>query len=257
MQPYHLSTLKDFVIISVSALFRSEAAKNRLGLIWWVLEPFLMMLAFYVVFGLVLQRGGEGFVFDLLVGISVWTWFSASVDRGMMSIIRASRLIQQVYVPKYLPILVDLLFEFIKFIIVLTVLLILLATINSVYLQWLFLPLLISVQALFILGCGLVAGAMLPFLHDLKFVLTLCLRVGMFLSGVFFVVDERIPEPYRDCLMLNPMTVLITSYRNILIDGSSPHLSSLSAVAVLSIVLIFLGLALLRRFDCLYPRVLA
>jgi len=86
----------DFIRVNVSADFRLEAAQNRLGVFWWFMEPLMMMAIFYVVFGLVLERGGNGFVYYLLVGISSWMWFTSTVTRTMNSISRSAQLIQQI-----------------------------------------------------------------------------------------------------------------------------------------------------------------
>ena len=56
---------------------RAEAARAYLGVLWWVLEPLLYICVFYVVFGILLDRGGQGFVSFMLCGLVVWRWFSS------------------------------------------------------------------------------------------------------------------------------------------------------------------------------------
>jgi lipopolysaccharide transport system permease protein len=48
---------------------KSESARSYLGMLWWILDPLMYLAIYYLVFGVVLQRGGEGFVGFLLCGL--------------------------------------------------------------------------------------------------------------------------------------------------------------------------------------------
>ena len=50
--------LIELVLFSTYAELRAEAARSYLGLLWWVLEPALMMGAFYLVFDVILKSAG-------------------------------------------------------------------------------------------------------------------------------------------------------------------------------------------------------
>ncbi len=246
----------DFIRVNVSADFRLEAAQNRLGIFWWFMEPLMMMAIFYTVFGLILERGGEGFVYYLLVGISSWLWFAATVTRTMHSITRSARLIQQIYIPKYLLPCVAVCVECLKSFIVFGLLLLLLAGLNGITFSWFYLPVIFITQLLFSAACGVVMAALVPFVNDLKFVVQLGLRALMFLSGVFFLIDDRIPEPYASYLMLNPMANIITEFRSVLVDDTAPTWTTIASINGLSIALLVIGFALIKHFDRRYPRVL-
>ena len=109
-----------FQLISykVYAELRSEIARAYLGILWWVIEPVLYMLAFYVVFAVVMQRGGEGYIVVLLTGLVAWKWFDATVRSGANAISANQGLMQQVYVPKYIFPAIVILTNLIKFVIV-------------------------------------------------------------------------------------------------------------------------------------------
>lgn len=246
----------DFIRVNVSADFRLEAAQNRLGVFWWFMEPLMMMAIFYVVFGLVLERGGNGFVYYLLVGISSWMWFTSTVTRTMNSISRSAQLIQQIYIPKYLLPCVAVCVEFLKSMIVFGLLLALLAGLKGVTMSWLHLPTIMLTQLLFSAACGVVMAGLVPFANDLKFVVQLSLRALMFLSGVFFLIDDKIPEPYVDYLLLNPMANIITEFRNILVDGMAPNWPLILTINGVSILMLAIGFGLIHHFDRRYPKVL-
>ena len=74
---------------------KSEASRNVLSYVWWILEPFLYMLVFYVVFEMLLNRGGENYTTFLITGLIPWMWFMKSVSGSSGSIINSHALITQ------------------------------------------------------------------------------------------------------------------------------------------------------------------
>lgn len=246
----------DFFRLSVVADFKSNAAKNRLGYIWWLLEPLMMMAVFYFVFGMLLQRGGPGYIYDLLVGVTLWIWFANTVTRTMESLGRSSQLLQQVYVPKFLLPLITVVSEFLKSIVLVALLLLILALGKGISPSWSWLPLLLAMQLLLAAACGVFVAVFLPFIHDVKFLVQMGLRVAMFTSGVFYRIDEAIPEQFREYLLLNPLASLISEFRQVLVEGAAPDWTWLAYVTGFSIILLAFGLMLLVKYDRHYPRLL-
>lgn len=246
----------DFFRLSVIADFKAGAAKNRLGYMWWVIEPMMMMAVFYFVFGLLLQRGGPGYIYDLLVGVTLWTWFSNTVTRTMQSLERSSGLLQQVYVPKFLLPLVTVVSEFFKSIALVLLLLVVLALGKGIAPSWSLLPILLALQLLLAAACGVFVAVFLPFIHDVKFLVQMGLRVAMFTSGVFYRIDEAVPEEYRQYLLLNPLASLIAEFRQVLVEGATPDWGWLAYVCGFSSVFLIFGLLLLVKYDRYYPRLL-
>ena len=52
----------DIIFYKTWADLRAEASRAYIGFLWWFIEPILYMGTFYVLFGLGLRMGGEGFV---------------------------------------------------------------------------------------------------------------------------------------------------------------------------------------------------
>ncbi|MEM1412169.1 MAG: ABC transporter permease, partial [Pseudomonadota bacterium] len=92
----------DLVVYRGVADMRAEANRSYLGILWWVIEPILYLLVFYLVFDLGLRRGGEHFAATLLTGLVVWKWFDASVRSAAMVLPENRGLMRQVYLPKLL-----------------------------------------------------------------------------------------------------------------------------------------------------------
>jgi lipopolysaccharide transport system permease protein len=233
----------------------AEAARAYVGFIWWVLEPLLYMAAFYVAFGLGLRGGGSHTLTFLLCGLVPWKWFSSTIQSGSNSIQANSGLIQQVYLPKYVLPWMVLVTNGMKFLIILGLLLLLVASLHGVALSWLALPVVILVQLLLVAALASLAAALVPLLPDLSLVIDNGLLVLMFVSGVFNDVS-RLPPKLAHLLSLNPMVQVIAGYRAVLLDQAWPAWDNLLWVAVFAGLLYAGARWLLQRFDRIYPKVM-
>jgi lipopolysaccharide transport system permease protein len=242
------------VLYKTYAELKSEAARTYMSFLWWVIEPVLLMMVFYLVFGLLLNRFTEDFIPFLLVGLVVWRWFESSISQGGASIISSRGLMNQVYVPKLVFPAVVILVNAFKFSVVLVLLIGFLQWYGkpvSVY-YWA-LPLLLATQLSLNIACALLLAATIPFLPDLRIVVSNVMRVLFFLSGIFFST-HRVPDAYREYLSFNPMFTLIESYRAALLEGSWPRFMPLATIGLLSCVGLVAGIVLIRRYDRIYPR---
>jgi len=246
----HLDLIKYKVYAELSA----EAARTFLGILWWVIEPVLYMSVFYFIFGVLFQRGGEGFVYFLLVGLVVWKWFDSSIRSGMVSLQTNAAVIVQVYQPKFIFPVIVVLINTAKFLFVMLLLLLfLLVSGKPASASWLALLPLISVQCVFIASITSLFATVIPFVPDFKWVVENGLTMLFFLSGVFFDISAM-PENFQVWLRLNPMAVLIDNYRNVLLQGQMPDWWQLFWVLLFSSILIVAALRVFNRFDRIYPK---
>ena len=135
-----------YIFHRVKSELRADVTRNYLSYFWWILEPCLMIAVFYVVFVKLFERGGEGFVSFLLLGVTAWIWFSGTVLKSAQTIRRATGLTLQVYVPKYVFPLSAVLFGVFKHIFVMLVLLGLLIALEDPSWNWLYYLLVFAVQ---------------------------------------------------------------------------------------------------------------
>lgn len=244
----------DLIKYKVYAELSAEAARTFLGILWWLIEPILYMSVFYFIFGVMFQRGGEGFVYFLLVGLVVWKWFDSAIRSGMVSLQTNAAVIQQVYQPKFIFPVIIVLINTAKFLLVMLLLLLfLLVTGHPVSLTWLALLPLIGVQFVLIVGITSMCATVIPFLPDLKWVVDNGLTMLFFLSGVFFDISAM-PEHLQGWLRMNPMAVLIDSYRSVLLLGQMPDWGHVFWVLLFSCVLVVVALQLFSRYDRIYPK---
>ena len=250
MIPHYLQ----LILYKTRADLKVEAARGYMGMLWWVLEPVLYMGAFYIIFAVALQRGGENFVPWLLIGLVVWKWFDTTVRMSLTSITAGKGLMSQVYLPKVFFPAVVVLKNTTKFLVTLSLLLIFLLVYGlPLTWYWLMIPVLLVIQWLLVCGVTFSISALTPLFPDLKLLMNNVLMLMFFLSGIFFDTS-KLEGALGVLLDLNPMVHIIHAWRNVLLDGQMPDLLALTLVAGFSLLMCALGLYLLRRYDRRYPR---
>lgn len=250
------SYFRDLVLQKAWAGLKAEASRGYLGVLWWVLEPIMYMAVFYIVFVHLFKRGDESYISFLLVGLTVWKLFNASVNTGANSLIANSGLMNQVYVPKFVFPLTVVAINTFKFLIILSLLIVfLLLTSGHTAMTWFLLPIVIGVQIFLVLAVASFFASIMPFFPDLKLILDNVLMMLFFLSGIFFDMT-KMPVHSQQILTLNPMAVLIIMYRNLLLKGLPPELHQLLYVVFISVVFFLMALRILGHFDRIYPKII-
>lgn len=246
----------ELILYKAYADLKAEASRGYLGTLWWVLEPMLYLAVFYVLFAIIRHQGEGDFVAFLLVGLIAWKWFASTVIQGSKSVANGAGLMQQVYLPKYIFPGVVAVTNSVKFLIVLTIMLVFLVFYGiPPVLEWFSLPALVIVQFILMLAISSVLAAVLPFLPDLRQLIDNALVLLFFLSGVIFDIS-RAPEGIKAYLYLNPMVAMIENYRAVLIKGKIPDWSVLFIILALSVAGLVLAMWLFRRYDRVYPKVI-
>ena len=246
----------ELVLYKGLADLNSDASRAYIGFLWWILEPLLYMGAFYVAFGLGIRGGGVDMLLFLLCGLVPWKWFSSTVQNGSDTIPINNGLIQQIYLPKYILPWVSLVTSGIKFLIILSLLLVFTVCIGHwPTLAWLALPVLVLAELLFTIAVTSLAAAVVPLLPDLGLIIDNGLIVMMFLSGIFFNM-KNLPPTVRTLLEINPIVPVINGYRAVLMDGTWPAWGSLAWVVGISAIMYAVAFRILQRFDRIYPKVM-
>ena len=228
---------------------RADSAKYFLGYIWWILEPLLFVMVFYVVFDIILGTRQGDFLMFLMTGKLPFVWFSKSVTLASLSLIQGVGLIGKINVPKSLFPMAALQEGLYKqaavFLLLFIVLVVSGYPITSTW--WYLIPV-ILVNYLMIVACGLIGATMVCLLRDCSLLIALGMVFLMFTSGIFWDVrglgDPRMTELV---LALNPLAFILDAYRQILMVGAAPDLVHLAAIGLGSGALAYAMVLVMRR----------
>jgi lipopolysaccharide transport system permease protein len=241
--------LAELILTKASMNLRSEASRTYLSYSWWLLEPLLLMGIYFIVFEKILNRGGDNFVAFLLIGIIHWLWFSKTISNATMSIVQGRGLIAQIDIPKIFFPLVIVVQDFLKVIIALALLVVLLL-LNGIYpnITWIaWIPVLLC-QLLLVSSLAIIAAIVVPFMPDLRILITTALQMLMFLSGVFYS-HEIIPTNFQTLFFLNPVAKLLYFYREILMYQQWPNWMELGLFFLFIATLFSIVILISSRLD--------
>jgi lipopolysaccharide transport system permease protein len=240
---------RDIVLYRAYAELKAEAQLNYMGCVWWLLEPLLNTVLFYVLLVVVLEQQAADSISFVLIGAIIWQWTSSCVLTSAGSILDAGGMLQHVYLPKIILPLIVLLSTTWKFLFIFLLLLgWVWAAGHPPTLAYAALPGLLLVQMMVNVVASLAVAALIPYFPDARLVVDAFLRSLMIVSGIFFPI-EKLPAWAHFYFYLNPLADLIQAYRNVLLHGQWPAWWQLGWVTVFcALGLVFLA-AFYRRID--------
>jgi lipopolysaccharide transport system permease protein len=97
-------------------------------------------------------------------------------------------------------------------------------------------------------GISLILGSLYVYYRDLNQIWEVVLQIGFFLSPIVYPLSY-IPANYEFYYMLNPITRLITMYRDILLDGTIPKISDFGIVIAFGLMLFVIGTLLFKKLS--------
>ena len=249
----------DLIWLRGIGALKADTKQSYLGMLWWILEPLLLAVLFYLAFSSGVRGSGQSgsdFVYFLLTGLFPFKWAASALTGSSNSLINNKGILGQTYLPKWIFPAVANLTALIRFVFILPIMLSLVIWGGcEPNINWLSITNIILCQILFNLSISFFLAAAVPLIPDLTHLVPIVIMAMMFTSGIFFDISER-PEEIQAILRLNPFVSILEGYREILLQGNSVRLSSLAYPLVASASALTVGLALLIRFDRYYPRAL-
>ena len=98
------------------------------------------------------------------------------------------------------------------------------------------------------------------FVEDLLNVITVVLQLGFYVSGIFYSIESRImPKSEIIGTILincNPIALIMTDMRNVLLYNGEPHYIALAVWAVVGIVISAIGTRIIYKHENSYVKVI-
>jgi lipopolysaccharide transport system permease protein len=228
---------------------------SLLGLFWSFLHPLFMLLVYVFVFGVVFQlkwgvtpdSGEKEFSVILFSGLIMHRLLSECLVRAPGIIVSNAQFVKKVVFPlEVFPVVVvaTSLFHFI-------VGFLLLLAFNTVahfviYPTVLLAPIVILPIVLLGLGLSWFLAATGVFIRDIGQLTGILATVLLFLCPIFYPLD-RVPEEVRWLLYFNPLTLIVESFRDIVIFGRAPSWEGLVIYYLVALFVLVGGYLWFRR----------
>ena len=227
----HAGLIRQFANREVHSRYR----QSWLGSLWALLTPLLMLgvytFVFRYVFGVrwgVTVESNLSFAVRLYAGLAVFNFFAECVARAPRLVLEQPHLVKKVVFPLEVLPWVNAMAGLVHLGIALAMLLGL-ATWETgrIHLSVLALPLVWLPLVPLTVGLGWWLSAIGAFVRDVGQVISMLLSLMLFLSPIFFPV-EALPKAWQSWMFLNPLALVITETRHVLIDGLWPDWPALA-----------------------------
>ena len=243
--------------------FLASHQDNYLGLLWAVLNPLMLGVSYYLIFGILIgTRGGiDNFVVFLTAGLFTFIPISAAITVGGRALVSKVGMIRSLRFPRVLLPVTVVMSEFITaFPAFLTLLVIALVMGERPSATWLMFPVALLIVFVLTLGVAMLASRIVHAVRDAANVLPIIVRLLRYVSGVFFSIDASLdrfsgaPTWIAASLQYQPVAVSLSMVRESLM-AEFPLRAETWLVAVGWALLTFVvGFVVFWRGEATYGR---
>ncbi|HET7846615.1 MAG TPA: ABC transporter permease [Acidimicrobiia bacterium] len=216
---------REFAWFLAMGNLKARNASTALGLIWWVLNPLLLGLVYFFVFGVLFAGSSrpDDYIAYLLSGMFVFHFTNQSMTGGANAILQNAKLLANLKFPRMVLLISALIESIVGF----------LASLLVFYaISWLtvdihpttstlLLIVIIPIQILFNLGLSAIVARMAVPFRDINNFLPYVNRLWLYLSPIIWSLSflEDADPALKTLVELNPMFHIIGLYRAALIGN--------------------------------------
>ena len=219
----HLKEIYDYrqmIFSLVRKELRGRYKGSALGFLWTFINPLLQLCVYTFVFSIVMPNNIDKFYLYLFVGLIPWLFFSGSLTGGAACILNQKDMVKKIYFPREVMPISYVTSNFVNmllcFIVIFAVVIVSGVGINLRAICYL--PIIMIVEYIMCLGGAMLTSALTVYFRDLEYILGIITMAWMYFTPVVYSLD-MVPEKLRPFMNLNPMTPVITGYRDVLYGG--------------------------------------
>jgi lipopolysaccharide transport system permease protein len=235
---------------------RQRYKGSVLGVLWYLINPLVLMGAYGLMFGVLLKAVTiEDYLLFLFVGLIVWIFFQQSLLSAAPSLLDQAALVRKVRFPREtIPasvVTVQLVTFGVLLVLVTPVAVAVRGPLGPELL--LLVPVVLFLVA-FVAGLALVVAILHAHFRDVAPIVAAVLLPWFFLTPIFFRVED-LPglkdHEWAEVLLqwVNPVAPFIEAFRDILYSGVAPDAATFLYIAVAGLLALAGGVALFRRMD--------
>lgn len=237
--------LRELIVRDLKLKYR----RSILGYLWSLLNPLLMMTVMTVVFSYMFRFDIPNYPMYLICGQTLWTFFNESTTVAMQSVISNSSLIRKVYIPKFIFPISRVVSSFVTMSFSMAaILVVMIFTGVRVTPAVVLFPVPLMALLLFSMGIGIALSALAVYFRDIVHLYGVLTLVWMYVTPIFYPISA-LPGTVASLLRLNPLYHYITFFREVLLYGTVPALSSWLCCFGFAVASLVLGIGIFRRLQ--------
>lgn len=230
---------------------RVRYSTSVLGYFWSILDPLVMAGIYWFVFTQVFDRtvGEQPYIVFLLAALLPWMWFNGAVGDCTRAFLKEARLIRSTKIPRTIWVNRLVLSKGIEFVASIPVLAVFAIFSPGTQLHWqvVFFPLAIILQALLLVGVGLIVAPLVVFFRDLERAVKLILRFLFYSSPIIYGLQD-LPHGVEKIAAFNPLAGIFALYRSAFFPEQLDWFAVIVGTAV-SLALLGIGIFVFTRTE--------
>lgn len=245
----NLYKYRELLKTNIKKEIRGKYKNSFLGVLWSFLNPLLQIAVYALVFPFILKNTQDNYVIFLCCGLIPWAFFSTTISRSAFTMVENGNIIKKVYFPReILPISV-LTSETVNFLIS-TIIIIVFVIFGGIGLsKYIMLyPIVLLAQYLLLIAISLIVSSISIYIRDLQHLIGVALQL-LFYAAPIVYTPESIPEQFKWILKCNPMTYIISGYRNIFYNQTMIELKPLLILIGCSVVACVIGYIIFNKLQ--------
>lgn len=244
-----LKQYREFLKSNVKKEIRGKYKGSFLGVLWSFLNPLLSVVVYAIIFPYIMRMSMDHYLIYLITGIIPWTFFTMSINAGMISVLVNANIIKKVYFPRIILPISSVTSALVNFLIsCLIVCVFVLFSGIGFSLNLLYLPLIIVIQYILMLGITFILSAIDLYFRDIENIMLFFVNMLFYATPILYTPDI-FPDKLQWVLNLNPMAHLVNAYRAVFYYKTSPDFMSLGIVFVVSIIIFFIGYGIFEKLQ--------
>jgi len=229
--------------------FKVRYRNMSLGMFWSLLNPLVTMAVLTFVFSVIWPSGQANYPVFLLCGIVPYSFFTMAWSSSTSSLVDNASIIKRVPVPRELIPVATVLGNGVHLLVQVGLLLAFtLAFGLGINRHWLWLPVLWTLELLFVAGLSLITAAVNVYVRDTRYVVESINAMLFWLVPVFYPI-EKVPARYAGIYEVNPVAALVGTLRNILLESTEPRYLTVAKLAAVSFFMLGAGLLAFRKLK--------
>ena len=244
-----LYNYRELLKTNIKKEIRGKYKGSWLGVMWTFLNPLLMLAVYAFVFPYILRVNVENYTIFMIVALIPWNFFTTAIQSGTGCVVANGNILKKVYFPReIIPISITT-SQLVNFLITCLIMFVFILVSGVGFsIHILILPILILIQYILTLAFNFVLSALTVYAHDIDHFVSVILTLGFYATPIVYL-SSMLPEKFQWAMYVNPMAVLVESYRSILYYHQMPNFKILGIWVVLSFIFLVLGYAIFKKLE--------
>lgn len=210
-------SLKQYLFVMnelVGREVKRKYVRSYLGVLWSVLNPLLSMVVMTLIFSTIFKRSMENYPVYYLTGSILWGMFTGATNSAMTALVDNKTLMTRTKLPRQIFPLSRILTSLVNFGYSLAAYILIVAFFGIMPTEHLLaFPLIVLLLLMFSTGIGYMLAIAYSLMPDVKYLYSILLQLWMYLSALFYPVDQLSPQ-MQSVVRMNPVYTCIAAARN-------------------------------------------